>query len=83
MPDTSSKIERKKTDSQEQVFLAWGDSKTFSGTYSPDENSDYTSGTMTKTLAEWRTQGIINRVTDGMVMLIPRDGASILQLRRV
>lgn len=60
-----------------------GDTKTFSGTYSPDENSDYTSGSTTKSLAAWRTQGIVNRVTDSMIMLIPRDGSAIKELRRV
>ena len=83
MPDTSSKIEKEENRFTRAGFSRMGDTKTFSGTYSPDENSDYTSGTATKTLAEWRTQGIINRVTDGMVMLIPRNGGSIKQLRRV
>lgn len=83
MPDTSSKMEKDENRFTRAGFSRMGDSKTFSGTYSPDENSDYTSGTATKTLAEWRTQGIINRVTDGMVMLVPRDGSSIKQLRRV
>jgi len=83
MPNTSSKIQKEESRFTRAGFSRMGDAKTFSGTYAPDENSDYTSGTITKSLAEWRTQGIINRVTDGMVMLIPRDGGSTTQLRRV
>ncbi len=83
MGNTSAQIEQKEDRFSRAGFSRMGDDKTFSGTYSPDENSDYTSGRTTKSLAAWREDGIINRVTDSMIMLIPRDGSPTKELRRV
>jgi hypothetical protein len=83
MGNTSKELQNKEDRFTRAGFSRMGDTKTFSGTYSPDENSDYTSGSTTKSLAAWRTQGIVNRVTDSMIMLIPRDGSAIKELRRV
>jgi hypothetical protein len=82
-PNTSTQLQQEQNRFSRASFSRMGDDKTFSGTYSPDENSDYTSGRTTKSLAAWRTQGTINRVTDSMIMLVPRDGGSIKELRRV
>ena len=83
MGNTSKELETKEDRFTRAGFSRMGDAKTFSGTYSPNENSDYTSGSTTMSLASWRTQGLINRVTDSMVTLIPRDGSPMKHLRRV
>ena len=83
MGNTSKELQTKEDRFTRAGFSRMGDAKTFSGTYSPNENSDYTSGSTTMSLASWRTEGLINRVTDSMITLIPRDGSPMKYLRRV
>ena len=60
------------------------DDKTFSGTYLPNDNDSYTDGSSkTQTLAEWRGQGLISKLSDNIVEFIPRTGGSIRHLRRI
>jgi len=49
----------------------------------PSVNSDYTDGMRTMSLAQWRSEGIVDRVSETSVRYFPGDGGADCMLRRV
>jgi hypothetical protein len=57
--------------------------KTNSDVLDPSVNSDYTNGMRTMSLAQWRSEGMIDRVSEASVRYFPGDGSPDYILRRV
>ena len=57
--------------------------KTNSDVLDPSVNSDYTNGMRTMSLAQWRSEGMIDRVSETSVRYFPGDGSPDCMLRRV
>ena len=49
----------------------------------PSVNSDYTDGMRTMSLAQWRSEGIVDRVSETSIRYFPGDGSPDCMLRRV
>lgn len=66
-----------------RIGLARLQGKTTHMAYSPNENDGYTNGSDTKSLAEWRSEGYIETVTDSSARFVPFNGSPTQFLRRV
>ena len=66
-----------------RIGLAQLQGRTTHMAYTPNENDGYTSGSDTKSLAEWRSDGYIETVTDSSARFIPFNGGAYEFLRRV
>jgi hypothetical protein len=57
--------------------------KTNSDVLDPSVNSDYTNGMRTMSLAQWRSEGMVDRISETSVRYFPGDGSPDCMLRRV
>ena len=65
-----------------RIGLSSPNGKTYSGTLDPDANDSYTDGSKTLSLAQWRSEGMVDVVNDFTVMFRPYVGTEKM-LRRV
>lgn len=65
-----------------RLGLAQTQGKTYSGTLDPDANDSYTDGSRTMSLAQWRSDGMVDVVNDFTVLFRPYMGTEKM-LRRV